>query len=101
MGNAMSQTANLRVCASCEFIFRKSDQDGSPECPDCGFGSYGARYVYGDSAYKFAETQEPWMRNKLFAEEMKLRRRMTELMPKRNNTIQPFFTWEFKLDKVD
>jgi hypothetical protein len=45
------------------------------ECPKCGFGSYGARYVYGKKAYRLEKTQEHWLkkkmdcfRNKLLAE---------------------------------
>lgn len=52
--------ASLRTCASCEWIFR----DGV-ECPKCGFGSYGARYVYGPAAYRHALTQRPWKEKKV------------------------------------
>jgi hypothetical protein len=38
----------------------------------CGFGSYGARYVYGDKAYKFEKTQKPWKDKKLTDYELKL-----------------------------
>lgn len=52
--------AKLRVCASCEWIFHISDaKNGS--CPKCGFGHYGARYVYGNKCYRYKETQEPWL----------------------------------------
>lgn len=56
----MSRWAALRCCASCEWIFT-----GGVECPKCKFGSYGARYVYGNNAYKFAKTQTPWRNKKL------------------------------------
>lgn len=26
----------------------------------CGFAHYGARYVYGDKAYRYEKTQQPW-----------------------------------------
>jgi hypothetical protein len=52
--------AKLRVCASCEWIFK-----GAIDCPKCGFGSYGARYVYGDKAYDYVKTQIPWIEKKV------------------------------------
>lgn len=59
----MSQRAVLRVCASCEWVFRSpSANDG---CPECGFGHYGARYVYGDKAYQYERTQEPWIQKQI------------------------------------
>lgn len=56
----MRKIANLRVCASCEWIFK-----GNTDCPQCEFGSYGARYVYGDKCYQYAKTQKPWMDKKI------------------------------------
>lgn len=56
----MSKYAKLRVCASCEWIY-KEDQN----CPRCGFASYGARYVYGNACYRFAVNQKPWMDKKI------------------------------------
>lgn len=47
--------SKLRVCASCEWIFNTG-----VECPKCGFGSYSARYVYGNKAYTYAKNQKPW-----------------------------------------
>lgn len=58
----MTKQAKVRVCASCEWIFRWK---GGPECPKCGFGSYGARFVYGDAAYRYLLTQKPWKEKKL------------------------------------
>ena len=54
--------ANLRLCASCEWIFEYKEHE---MCPKCGFGSYGAHWVYGKKAYKYKKTQEPWMKNKI------------------------------------
>jgi|GEM_PF-4442416 len=65
----MPKQAKLRVCASCEWIFRDSIS-----CPKCGFGSYGARSVYGDKCYKYESTQQPWLDKKMFAYEMRLLR---------------------------
>lgn len=59
--------AKLRVCASCEWIFR-----GDTDCPECGFASYGARWVYGDKAYRYELTQEPWKDRKLSKVESEL-----------------------------
>ena len=52
-------TAKLRACASCEWIFKESGP-----CPKCGFAHYGARFVYGDRAYRYAKTQQPWIDRK-------------------------------------
>jgi len=54
----MSKTAVLRVCASCEWVFKSTEHE---DCPECGFAHYGARYVYGDRAYVYARTQGPWL----------------------------------------
>lgn len=51
----LQRTATLRTCASCEWIFKEG-----VNCPKCGFGSYGARYVYGDKCYHYAYIQKPW-----------------------------------------
>lgn len=58
----MKKLANLRVCASCEWIFKLSEYKS---CPKCGFAHYGAYYVYGDRCYKFSKTQEPWLNKKV------------------------------------
>jgi hypothetical protein len=52
--------AKLRVCASCEWIFRNSTS-----CPKCGFAHYGARHVYGNKCYNFEKTQVPWINRKV------------------------------------
>jgi len=53
----------LRVCASCEWIFKISYPDIG--CPKCGFAHYSARYVYDNDAYRYQYTQKPWMKRKL------------------------------------
>jgi predicted nucleic acid-binding Zn-ribbon protein len=60
-----SKKAKLRVCASCEWIFKEKRHPDTGGCPKCGFAHYGARFVYGDKAYKYAKTQKPWMEKKL------------------------------------
>jgi len=68
------------VCASCEWIFdlcepapARSGEDALSGCPRCGFAHYGARFVYGNAAYRHARTQEPWLQRGLLAEESRLR----------------------------
>jgi hypothetical protein len=60
MKKSAQQRANLRCCASCEWIY-----EGHRDCPKCGFASYGARFVHGDRAYRFKRTQQPWINNKV------------------------------------
>ena len=67
MAQSPQQRANLRCCASCEWIYT-----GNRSCPKCGFASYGARFVYGDKAYRYKKTQEPWMERKIERYAMKL-----------------------------
>ena len=67
------QKAKLRVCASCEWI-----QNENPGCPKCGFGTYGAFYVYGKKAYQYRRTQRPWLDRKLADHETKLRAEIEE-----------------------
>jgi predicted nucleic acid-binding Zn-ribbon protein len=68
----MKKLARLRVCASCEWIFTVDNQHLDGGCPKCGFAHYGARYVYGDKAYRYAETQEPWRNKKVTAYSLEL-----------------------------
>lgn len=58
--------AKLRVCASCEWIF-KVDGPDYQGCPKCHFAHYSARYVYGNAAYRYAKTQKPWYDKKMSA----------------------------------
>ncbi len=64
----MTIPAQLRVCASCEWVFtRKEDPSIANTCPKCGFASYGAWSVYGNSCYKYVKTQKPWLDKKIDA----------------------------------
>ena len=65
------RVAKLRVCASCEWVFHINLHQ---MCPKCGFGHYGAHYVYGKKAYKYFYTQDPWLRKKLNYHEQILRK---------------------------
>lgn len=65
---SLEMRVKLMVCASCEWLF-----DEGNECPKCGFGSYGARYVYGDNCYRYRKTQWPWFDKKMSDYENKLR----------------------------
>jgi hypothetical protein len=69
--------AKLRVCASCEWIFKNSN-DTEKDCPKCGFGHYGARFVYGVNAYLYAKTQKPWFDKKMTDYSIKLRQEIDE-----------------------
>jgi hypothetical protein len=61
--NKSKQFANLRVCASCEWIFKYSDYS---TCPKCDFAHYSAFYVYRRNAYRYEKTQIPWKQKKMF-----------------------------------
>ena len=41
------QKADLRCCASCEFVFSNKEYLNCNGCPVCSYATYGARYVYG------------------------------------------------------
>ena len=64
MNRGKKRLPKLRTCASCEWVFHLPESL-DPSCPKCGFGSYGARYVYGSKAYNYINTQVPWKRKKL------------------------------------
>lgn len=83
-GGSMSrqQKAKLRVCASCEWIF--TDDQQYPEhggCPKCAFAHYGARYVYGNKAYRYAKTQQPWFDRKMGDYAVKLHKEIEAAQP--------------------
>lgn len=59
------KTAKLRVCARCEWVFKHKKHPETGGCPLCGFAHYGARWVYGDEAYKYYITQEPFLKRKV------------------------------------
>ena len=87
------QRAKLRVCASCEWVFLIENADEHGGCPMCGFAHYGARFVYGDKAYKFAENQEPWMNKKLSVVRSELYAEMQEMLRKRKLKILNRTLW--------
>jgi len=66
--------AKLFVCASCEWIF-KTSRNG---CPKCGFAYYGAHFCYGNKAYRYFKTQQPWKDKRLFELEVKLNKEIRE-----------------------
>lgn len=88
----MSDRAKLRVCASCEWIFRaeKETFQGILEawegCPKCGFSTYPARSVYGDRVYRYAKTQKPWLDKKVMEYTLKLLKETRESQ----QPIKPF-----------
>ncbi|WP_338561809.1 hypothetical protein VRC60_05860 [Erwinia sp. E_sp_B04_7] len=74
--------AKLRVCASCEWIF-----SGGVGCPKCQFGSYGARYVYGNKAYRYAISQKPWLEKKMSDYAFKLHQEINASKPKQRSRL--------------
>lgn len=68
--------ATLRVCASCEWMFKKTH---TTQCPRCGFCSYSAHYVYGSKAYQYAKTQKPWREKQLANYQFTLERMVAEI----------------------
>lgn len=81
--------APLRVCASCEWIFKTVNQDKT--CPKCNFVSYGARFVYGDKCYSHAVNQKPWRDRKLQDYNFKLGKEINETNPlkiKRSSNVK-------------
>jgi len=77
MRQSPQQRAKLRVCASCEWIF-----EGDMACPKCDFGSYGARYVYGNKAYRYKLTQRPWFDKKIATYAVKLNHEIAQSLDK-------------------
>ena len=76
------QRAPLRVCGSCEWIYHIKDAGKEGGCPKCGFASYGARFVYGDKAYRYAETQKPWFDRRMADHASKLHAEIRASRPK-------------------
>ena len=65
---ARQSSALVRVCASCEWIFRRPATD----CPRCGFASYGAHWAIGPQCYRLEATQERWIARALAMYRQKL-----------------------------
>lgn len=84
---ARQLTAKLRVCASCEWIFSDQRHPETGGCPACGFAHYGARFVYGDAAYKFAKTQKPWFDKRMADYAYKLHCEMRDLQPRIDTAV--------------
>ena len=61
--------ARIRVCASCEWVFKSRP---STPCPKCKFATYGARWVYGPVCYRYLISQTPWKNRKMKDYESKL-----------------------------
>lgn len=68
--------ALLRVCASCEWIYKVGKNPGifghNWDCPKCSFISYGARHVYGNKCYKYTKSQQPCIDGKVHNYRIKL-----------------------------
>lgn len=83
--------AKLRVCASCEWLFTDERPRESGGCPKCGWAHYGARFVYGDKAYRYHETQKPWFDRKMFDYADKLRKEISGSNAKLTERAQLLF----------
>ena len=55
-------------------------------CPKCGFAHYGARFVYGDAAYRYAKSQKPWLERRIAEYSYKLRKEIDD-QPQKNKKI--------------
>ena len=79
--------ADLRCCASCEWIFKRSEE-GGVGCPQCQFGSYGARWVHGNKAYRYYHTQERWHTRKMDTESWRLAQIIRKARPNKSKWAQ-------------
>lgn len=62
MGKKQSQkVADLRCCASCQFVYSDKEFYNPQGCPICNFATYGAHYVFGRKAYIYKKTQKPFL----------------------------------------
>jgi len=99
--HGQGKTVNLRVCARCQWIYRFSDPlpEGSEfdqgACPECGFASYSARYVFGPQAYRYSLTQTPWKNQQLANFEVKLNDKIDKspavVAQKKKSSFKGFF----------
>jgi hypothetical protein len=85
------KTANLRVCASCKWIFELKNHK---ECPKCGFAHYSAYYVYGKKCYKYKLTQEPWIEQKVTNYTIKLYNEIDNYNKKFNKEKESKLKWK-------
>ncbi len=51
----------LQVCMHCDWIYKGELSD----CPKCSWPAYRAKSVFGNKAYKYAKTQQPWMEKQI------------------------------------
>ncbi len=84
-----SKPVELRVCASCEWIFRYKDH--GYECPKCQFASYSAYSVYQRNAYRYETSQAPWKKKRLDAYSAELDSEIKLAWPKKTQDIARSF----------
>ena len=82
----------LRICASCEWIF-----EDAKDCPKCGSAHYSAHSVYGNRAYAYKYTQQPWMDRQLELYQMQLEKEIAQTnqftkSPHQTALLTDFFT---------
>ena len=90
--------ANLRVCASCEWIFELSHFE---MCPKCEFAHYGAYSTYGKICYKYKLTQEPWKERKLTKYLYKLNDGIDKYNKKHNKGKKKPIIWKHNLNSMN
>ena len=87
----MPRKANLRCCCHCQWIYSGIDKG----CPKCEWPSYSARYVFGNKAYRFAVTQEPWLERKLMDYRMELLKEIPVPKKERKLTLKSNNEWMY------
>lgn len=80
MSPAKKPRWKLGTCGRCEWI----THNAQGPCPKCGWGLlYSAFYTYGDKAYEYQYSQEPWKARKLKDYEVKLNDEIGDPRPKK------------------
>ena len=90
--------ANLRICASCEWIFELKHFE---MCPKCLFIHYSAHYVYGKKCYRYKLTQEPWKEKKLTNHSLKLNNEINDYNKEYNKENKKSIKWKINLNSTN
>lgn len=88
----MSKKANLRICASCELIYKNTEHE---ICPYCGFGaSYGARWAVGDRCYREYITRKNWKKKVSYSFILKIEKMMLD------KSAEPVYHRNIHIDSI-
>lgn len=80
MSTAKKTRFRIAACAYCEWIM----EGHFGYCSKCGWEAVlSAHSVYGDKAYEYQHTQEPWKRKKMWEYEAKLEAEIGDTRPKK------------------